>query len=218
MKFLGPPQSGSYQGLTSSRNRFGQYIRSRAIPVQPRTSQQLDIRARLTAQAALWRTYTDVVREAWTSLGLQMLRTDSLGQSNPLTGFSAAVSVNNVLATYGQSVVSDAPLIATPTEVGSVVLTATAGVPTFTVATTGEPGAGFIGIYASRPQSQGRSFIPGLKLITTSAVGGSPYNILTAYTERCGTLVAGQKIAVLVRTMVDGFESLGFSATVIVGA
>src|SRR5262245_919240 len=120
MKFLGEPRSGSYQGVTSSRNRFGQYVRSRAIPAQPRTSVALQIRARLTAQAALWRTYTDVQREAWVSLGLLMLRTDSLGQTNPLTGFAASVSVNSVLATYAQATTADAPALATPTEVGTV--------------------------------------------------------------------------------------------------
>lgn len=218
MKFLGPPSSGSYQGSTWSRNRNGQYVRSRAVPVQPRTNFQLVARARLAARSSAFRDLDDYQRLAWGSLGALMTRTDALGQPYTLTGAQASVSINSVLTSYGQSPVDDAPLITTPAPPDTIVLTATAGTPTFTVATTGEPGSGFIGIYASAPQSAGRTFTPPPRLIATHPVGGSPYNILTPYISRFGNLVAGQKITVAVRSMLDGFESIPTTASVIVGA
>ena len=99
----------------SSRNRFGQYRRARAVPVQPRSSFQMAVRCRLSVNAAAWRALTQAQRQGWTDLGAQMLRTDSLGQSNPLTGFQAYCSVNNNLLSCGQAVVSAAPAYQTPT-------------------------------------------------------------------------------------------------------
>lgn len=217
MKFLGPPSSGSYQGSTWSRNRNGQYVRSRAVPVQPRTNFQLVARARLAARSASFRGLDDYQRLGWGSLGALISRTDSLGQAYTLTGAQASVSVNSVLTAYAQAAVDDAPLLATPAPPATLVLTATAGTPAFTVATTGES-SDFIGIYASAPQSAGRTFTGPRRLISTSAAGASPYNILTAYKNRFGNLVAGQKITVEVRGMTDGFESIGTTASVIVGA
>lgn len=216
MKVLTSPQSGSYAGVTASRNRNGQYLRTRAVPVQPRTTFQLQVRARLASNSARYRSLTDVQIAAWRSLGLLMLRTDSLGQQVNLTGAQANASVNQVLQAYGQATVDDAPLLTTPTACATVVLAADSAGPTMTVTTTSEPASGFIGIYASPPTTAGRNSIPDLRLIATAAVAGSPYNILAAYTARFGTLVAGQKIGVAVRSMENGFESLGTPATTIV--
>src|SRR5437773_11561609 len=74
MKYLGPTQSGSENGTTASRNRFGQYFRRRAVPVQPRTAAQLAVRARMSNNAAAWRALTDAQRAAWESLGTQITR------------------------------------------------------------------------------------------------------------------------------------------------
>lgn len=216
MKILTDPRSGSYQGITSSRNRFGQYIRTRAIPVQPRTSFQAAVRARMASNSARYRTLTAYQIAAWKSLGLLMTRRDSLGQSVNLTGAQANASINQVLQAYGQATVDDAPLLVTPTAVATIVVTASSITPALTVATTVEPGTGFIGIYASPPTTAGREFIGDLRLIETFPVGGSPYDITTNYTIRFGTLIAGQKIAVQVRSMENGFESLGTPGSAIV--
>src|SRR5438876_229394 len=65
MKFLGEPRSGSLAGQTSSRNRFGQYVRSRATPVNPNSVAQAAVRARQSNNAAAWRTITDTQRAGW---------------------------------------------------------------------------------------------------------------------------------------------------------
>lgn len=209
MKILTDPRSGSYQGLTASRNRNGQYVRTRAIPVQPRTSAQLQVRARLAASSAAFRALTAYQIAAWKSLGLLMVRRDSLGQQTNLTAAQANVSINAILQAYGQAVVTDAPLLTTPSAVATVNVTADSVTPTLTVATTAEPGTGFVGIYAAPPQTAGRSFVQGFRLIQTHAVGGSPYNILAAWNAAFGTLIAGQLVSIQVRTMDSGFESIG---------
>src|SRR6266545_482051 len=98
MKILDVPQSGSVAGITSSRNRFGQYRRTRAIPVNPNTAFQATQRARLAASAALWRTLTAAQRAGWIDLAGAFTRTNSLGQPYNETGAQCFVSVNNFQA------------------------------------------------------------------------------------------------------------------------
>lgn len=86
MKVLTAPQSGSQAGTTASRNRFGQYLRTRAIPVQPRTPKQTSLRAAFTSASSLWRTLSDAQRTAWNDYAAQLSRTDSLGSSYSPTG------------------------------------------------------------------------------------------------------------------------------------
>lgn len=218
MKILDVPRSGSYQGITSARNRYGQYVRTRATPVNPSSSAQGVVRARLSASAAAWRSLTDVQREGWNSLGLSMVRTDSLGQSIDLTGFQAFVSVNNNLAAAGEAQVDDAPALITP----DALLTLT---PSFTspatvsVAFTVTPlGTGLkLFIYASPPRSAGRTFEADLRLITvSSAAATSPLSVGTAYAARFGNGVLDQKVFFAAAVFDGGFLSGVIRAAAIV--
>jgi len=97
MLILDVPQSGSVAGVTSSRNRFGQYRRTRAVPVQPRTPKQTVNRALLTAGSSAWRTLSDPSRTAWNDYAIQIIRTGRLGSSYNPTGaalFSGAFVLN----------------------------------------------------------------------------------------------------------------------------
>lgn len=217
MKFLGEPRSGSFAGQTSSRNRFGQYVRSRATPVNPNSTFQSAVRARLSLNAAAWRALTDVQRAGWTSLGLQMVRTDSLGQTYNLTGFAAYCSVNNNNLAAGNAVVSAAPTFQTPTAVTSVTWTLTSAASS--VAFTPTPlGAGQrLFAYASPQRAAGRNFEADYRLI---AVGGaataSPLVIFTPYQSRLGTPVTGNRIFLSVTVYSAGFESPPFLVSQIV--
>lgn len=217
MKILTYPQSGSVAGQTASRNRFGQYIRTRAIPVNPSSSFQAAVRARLQTNAAAWRLLTALQREAWASLGDQMSRTDSLGQVYQLTGFDAYVSVNNNKVAAGDVVVADPPLLTDPGALASITPTAT--IATFSVAYTATPlGAGVRAfIYASPPRSPGRIFEADFRLIqVTAAAAASPASIFTAWTARFGAPVVGQKIFVSVATYQTGFVGVPLVTSLIV--
>lgn len=185
------------------------------MPVQPRTTRQMEQRARLVAASATWRTLTAIQIASWAALGLQMTRNDSLGQGYNFTGSAAYTSLNSVLTTYGEAPVSDPPLLATPAAVSTIVITADSSPATLSVATTDEPATGFISFWASPPQSGGRIFAAKPVLIATFAVGGSPYDLLADWNAKWGTLIAGQRIAITCKTMLDGFESLDNSNAVI---
>lgn len=217
MKYLGPSQSGSENGTTASRNRFGQYIRRRAIPVQPRTPAQLNQRARMSLNAAAWRSLTDAQRAGWQSLGLMISRTDSLGQTYTLNGFGAYCSVNNNNLQAGNAAVADAPALTTPPDLLTATVTLTAAA--FSVAYTATPLAAGVRlfIFCSPQNSAGRKFNGDYRLIAvTAAAAASPANILAAYTAKFGVPVVGNRIFLNLETYQLGFKSSPFAVSQVV--
>lgn len=217
MKYLGDPRSGSYQGLTASRNRFGQYFRTRAIPVNPNSTPQSQARSRLAGLAEIWDLLTDVQRAGWSSLGNSMTRTDSLGQAYSLTGLQAYISVNSTNLTAGNAVVSAAPALSTPGSLLTVTPTLTSAA--FSIAYTATPlaaGARAF-IFCSPQRSAGRSFEADYRLIAvTAAAAASPANIFTAYSARLGTPVTGNKIFMQLQVYTLGFLSAPILSSAVV--
>lgn len=217
MKYLGNPQSGSAAGQTASRNRFGQYLRTRASPVQPRTPAQLNQRARMSTNAAAWRALTDAQRAGWLSLGAGVTRTDSLGQVYTLNGFMAYCSVNNNLLDAGDAAVSDAPAIVTPPDLLTATVTLTAAA--FSIAYTATPLAAGnrLFIWVSPQQSAGRKFNGDYRLLTvTAAAAASPANVLAAYTAKFGVPVVGNRIFISLETYKGGFKGSPFNVAQVV--
>jgi hypothetical protein len=195
MKYLGDPASGSYQGKTASRNRFGQYIRTRAIPVNPNTTQQGAVRARLAANAAAWRTLSDAQRAGWSDLGQSMQRTDSLGQTYTMNGFMAYCSVNNNNVAAGNAVVSAAPGLVTPSALLTATITATAAALSIAYTATPLAAAQKLFTFVSPQRSAGRAFENDFRLLAVSAAAAaSPANIFAAYVAKFGTPIVGNRI------------------------
>lgn len=218
MKILDVPRSGSYQGITSSRNRFGQYVRTRATPVNPNSTFQSSARSRLSANATAWRDLTDLQRDGWLSLGLMMVRTDSLGQSYDLTGFQAFVSVNNNLLAAGEATVDDAPALTTPDSLVTATITLE-DTPTLSIAYTATPlpAAHRLFVFASPQRSVGRTFENDFRLVFVSAAAAaSPANALAGYQARFGNPVLGNKIFFSLVVHNAGFTSSPLIASAVV--
>lgn len=208
MKLLDVPQSGSLAGQTSSRNRFGQYRRTRAIPVNPASSAQGLARARLSVAAAAWRALTDAQRAAWRDLGLSMTRTDSLGQTYDLTGTQAFVSVNSSNAAAGNAQVTAAPGLVTPSAILTATITLTAAA--FSIAYTPTPlGAGErLFTFVSPQRSAGRSFESDYRLLAVSAAAAaSPADVYAAYVAKFGVPIVGNRVFITLHRYSLGFMS-----------
>jgi hypothetical protein len=219
MKILDVPQSGSVAGTTSSRNRFGQYRRTRAIPVNPDSSAQAGVRARQSANAAAWRALTDLQRAGWDSLGLSFVRTDSLGQTYNLTGFMAFCSVNNVNLAAGDPTTADAPAYLTPDALTSVDITLAADTFSIAYTVTPLPTDARLAVFASPQRSSGRRYESDYRLIQVSAAAAaSPADIFTAYSARLGTPVEDNRIFVSCVVYLGGFASAPIIQSAIVAA
>lgn len=217
MKYLGDPASGSYQGKTASRNRFGQYFRTRASPVQPRTVAQLNQRARMSTNAAAWRGLTSAQQYGWASLGASITRQDSLGQSYTLNGFMAYTSINNNKLDAGDAAIADATAIVTPGDLISATITLTNAA--FSVAYTATPLAAGVRlfIWVSPQRSAGVTFNGDYRLLSvTAAAAASPANILAAYTAKFGVPITGNKIFISLETYKGGFKGSPFNVAQVV--
>src|SRR5918996_710967 len=195
MLILDSPRSGSYAGVTSSRNRFGQYVRNRATPVNPSSSFQTTVRARMSQNASDWRNLTSLQRTGWNDLGLQIQRSNSLGSTYNMTGFMAYCMINNNNLAAGNAQVSDAPLLAIPDPLATITPTLTAASFSVAYTVTPLPAGARLFLYASPMRSAGRTFENDMRLISvTAAAAASPFNVLAAYQGRFGTPVTGSRI------------------------
>lgn len=209
--------SGKAGNTVASHNRFGSYLRTRVVPVNPNTPNQTEVRVDLEDLSEGWKALTAEQRAAWTALGAQMERLDRLGQTYTLTGLQAWTSLNMTLRATGGADVTDAPAMpgapVAPT-IGTVTLEEGVGGLTFTVAFTPTPigAATKIAFEATRPVSAGKSFMPRseYKLMTVSAANGaSPIDAETAYLAAYGMPPAGSKVFFQVYTLdANGFKSV----------
>lgn len=199
MKFLGLPSSGSQANTVASRNRFGQYYRTRAIPVQPRTAKQVSNRSTFGSLATYWSTgLSDAQRITWRDYAATNPTVNSLGVTVYLSGFQAFVGVNQLLARAGLSTVSVPPVtpgFLTPIVTG-ITAVATGSVCTAAYSTFVTPYA--YQIFAGPPRRAGVSFESAFRFIVKSGTPGSAGNQIftSSYTAVWGALtgLASRKI------------------------
>ena len=205
MKILDVPQSGSINYRTASRNRNGQYLRARAIPVQPRSTAQLAVRGYLSLNSQTFGALTKAQQAAWATYAALHPRTDSLGQSSPMTASQAYGSVNNILRLQGLAIVAVPPQAPDFTLFAPGALSSTA----LSVTVTGyvRPATGQIAFYATRPVGNGRNFMGETTFIQfTSGALTTPINLAPAITARFGTLSVGQVMQITQVPVVNGIK------------
>lgn len=226
MKFtssLGLTLSGSQGGVTAARNRGGQYLRRRAVPVNPNTIQQQAVRTALTSLVASWQTLTDGERAAWATYAENTPGVDSLGQTLVLTGQQSYIRCNTPRIAAGLAVIDAAPIVFNRGNPATLTEFDTAGGVGAEVRTTFEPlaSAGTVLTYVGRPLSAARNFYKGpYRLIGTTAVlaGGTTAATTAETNDPYGELyVTGQRRPTRVTISYDdGRLSVPYEAVVTV--
>jgi hypothetical protein len=185
-------------GQVASKNRGGAYMRNKVTPVNPSTSFQTTVRNRLTTLSQNWRGLTAAQRNAWNSAVANFSRTDIFGDLKVPSGFNLYQRLNNNILALGGVVITSPPALTDLDQFSAVVLTYTSGTPALSLAFTVAAGTdGGYKLYATPPLSQGISFVKSeYRLIDAdSTAPASPYNILTKYTAKFGSVGAvGTKI------------------------
>lgn len=106
---LGGQLSGSVGGVTAARNRYGQYLRNRTVPVNPNSDRQQLVRACMSECAIAWRSLTTPQRNAWNAYADQTPVLNRLGESITLTGQAMFNKTNVWLQAAGEAALLDAP-------------------------------------------------------------------------------------------------------------
>jgi len=104
-------QSGSMGGSTYARNRFGNYVRARTKPVNPKSSRQSAARIIMMYLAEAWREspMTDAIRANWETYAQSVSWLNKLGEAVTLTGFNMFMRSNAALLGCGGAIVTAAP-------------------------------------------------------------------------------------------------------------
>lgn len=196
MKKLDVPQSGSQASTTASRNRFGQYNRTRATPVNPNSARQVLVRARLAAASEAWRLLSDAERSAWNGYASTVGKVDSLGQTIYPSGHQRFVGLWSELSDAGLAVPPDVPTTsaaAAPNlSVGELI--EGAGVElasTSTVSTTSR-----LVVFASPQFSAGVTFNKDFRFLQvfSAALSANLVDLTAAYAAKFGVPVLGRRI------------------------
>ncbi|MBA7606359.1 hypothetical protein ES703_13507 [subsurface metagenome] len=109
--------SGSVAGSTFARNRFGNYMRARTKPVNPKSPRQSAARTAIMYLAEQWREtpMDDAKRLAWATYAAGVSWLNKLGETVKLTGFNHFIRSNAaLLAANGSLVINGPPDIGLP--------------------------------------------------------------------------------------------------------
>lgn len=194
MKILDIPRSGSYQAITSSRNRGGQYVRNRRSPVQPvGTGRRAFIRGAFGASSSGWAGLTDAERAAWEGYASGVPYTDRLGQQIYLTGHQMYVAITTQLLNCGAAASASPPVstaVYDPTPVSFTADVVTGLSVNWTAGATNE----YMLLAYSPQMSPGRSYNGTWWQAVAAAGDDNPQADTVAYVAQFGALVATKKI------------------------
>jgi hypothetical protein len=218
----GQQRSGSMGATVYSHNRFGQYIRSRSVPVNPQSTRQILARNRITSLSAAWRdVLTEAQREAWGIYADNTAWVNKLGDSVTLSGQNMYCRSNAAVLQAGLARVDDAP-----TEFGLAVAEGSLGLAgseaTQTILVQYDDGADWCSeddaaqlLYLGLPQSASIHFFGGPYRFAGVILGDagtpptSPHSI--SGTDLPYPIAAGQRLWVRTRVLRADGRLSGFA-------
>ena len=202
MKFTPGPTiaaaSGSIGGTTYSRNRYGSYTRNRAIPVNPKTTDQLGVRASFGNLSTAWSGLTVAQQLAWKEWANQNPIIDVIGQSQILAPNAAYISLNARLLRAAIARVDTPPITVAPDAL--TILTSETDIGTldfelnFTVTPLGADES--LWIRAAVTNSPAITYVSNLLRFVgiSAAAQASPFDAQTIIEAKFGTLIVGQTV------------------------
>jgi hypothetical protein len=153
--------SGSIAGMTASRNRGGQYLRAKVIPVNPNTARQGEARANMAQAVGAWTNIlTQTNRDAWSAYATGTPVVDALGASLVLSGQQMFIKSTLPRLIRGAAIVPAGPItagLATTPVVTADPTFQEAGSLAATVSVTGAGSTGKLNVYVSEPTSPSRT-------------------------------------------------------------
>lgn len=212
---LGPmvgAASGSIGGAVFSHNRYGTYIRRRAIPVTSTTEDALAAKARLTSASQAWQGLSANNKAAWNTWATVNPVTDKLGNPQVLTGHAAYIMLGTRRLQSGSDPSATPPLTAAPAPLTSLTLTADIGLGDVEIAFGPTPtGANEqLRISGCVVDSAGINYVENLIRVLgfTAAAQASPFVFEAWVTAKFGALQVGQILIIKVSLQNDQFGQI----------
>ncbi len=190
--------SGKIGGQVAARNAAGSYLRNKVTPVNPRTTSQVEARARLASNAKLWVGLPEVFRLDWNAAAKNFSSKNVFGDNIRLSGINVFSRLNNNLALIGKSFIPQPPAAEGLASPSSVMIASTVTGSILTV-TAGEdvPAGNQMVIRMTPPQSAGKNFVQSEFRVLTTADAGTTgaIDVSSDYVQKFGALPKlGQKV------------------------
>lgn len=191
---------GKIGGHVASKNRAGNYLRTKVTPVNPQSTYQSAVRNRLTSLSQGWRGLTQAQRSAWNAAVSDYAKTDIFGDLRNPSGFNLYQRLNNNLLNVGAAQIATPPIPSSVDAFTSFTLAAAAGANTITATFAPAIAADMaVKCFATAPQSAGKSFVKSeyrqIGVLDNGDV--SPFALTALYNAKFGSVgAAGQKIYV----------------------
>lgn len=189
--------SGKLGGQVFSKNRSGNYVRTKTTPSNPQSVAQQEIRAILASVSSGWSDLTQSQRASFNNAVDAWKKTDIFGDLKKPTGKNLYTALNINLSTITEPLVSVAP---EKVEIPYLAVTDVDGSiagETISVTAEGSAVGMFVSVSATAPQSAGTSYFKG-KFRRILAVAGADINttdFYQAYIAIFGVPAVGANIA-----------------------
>jgi len=156
--------SGSVNGMTYSRNRFGQYARNRAVPVNPNSTNQVAVRSAFGGAAVIWKTLDQAVRDGWEAYAAGTPEVNAIGDVIYLTGLNMFARYQSLFDRHGE-VLTGPPLLPGKATLSNLTANISGNDDDFEVAFSGaqdwNADGGFLLVQISRPLNKTINFFKG---------------------------------------------------------
>jgi hypothetical protein len=213
--------SGSIAGVTHARNRFGNYIRPRTKPVNPRSDLQTAVRSLMRYLTDYWSSadMSDAERGAWNTYAAAIAMKNRLGENIYLTGFNMFIRSNIARMLCGGALIEAGPtVLSLPGADPEIAMTGDSGTQLLSVAFDdaqdwcSETG-GFLQVEMGQPQLPTRNYFNGPWKLAGSIAGNTGVPITSPQTLVAPfTLVTGQLVYAYARIVrADGRLSGAFN-------
>lgn len=207
---------GKLSGTVFSKNRGGNYVRTKVTPVNPQTTSQVAVRNSFTTFAQNFRALTASQILAWNAAVQNFTNTDIFGDIKTPSGINLYNRLNLNLANAGQTAITSPPLPTGATPIVPSLLTADLSSTLLTIASASAavPAGHTLIIEATPLTSPGKSFVKSefRKIGTAAAAATFPIAAYAMWNAKFGLLVVGQKIVVRLKTVNNTTgESSGYS-------
>jgi len=150
--------SGKLGGHVASKNRSGNYLRTKVTPKNPQSPAQVASRNGLIAGAQGWAGLASTsIRTGWNNLADNMKKTNIFGDGIKLSGFNIFVSMRKLTTMLGATAIDEAPPLTeqVPIKSFSVAQDGTSGAITATIADA-IPTGSYMVIEATEPLPLGQ--------------------------------------------------------------
>jgi len=210
---------GSIAGNTFSRNRYGNYIRAKTMPINPNSVFQQVVRAAIAFLTERWySTVTEAQRSAWATYAAGVSMNNKLGESIHLSGFNHYIRSNSILKQLGLAPIDAGPtVLEIPEQDPTFAITASEATQLISVAGDDtmewlDEDLAYLVTFMGVPQNITRNFFDGPWRVMDSIAGDSVTPPTLPDTQTAPfTLTEGQKIWTYARIIrADGRVSTPF--------